>query len=467
MQTLGQKVRHLVGNGFGANLVEQTIEKVIMDVREGAKPKAAFFDPMDVILGGSVLGRTGPLTFQDMRRMAETPLIHSIVQTRVNQVASFAQPQRGPYERGFVIVDDRTGEKAGPESREIEQWLFTLGGEGFGEPNLATFVRKFLRDSLVLDQACAEIVKRLNGKPAYVVAVDAATIVRLKAGLEIFGPSQEPVFAQRLDGKIVDVFTDDEMMFGIRNPQTALGSRGYGMSELETLIRTVTAVQNTERYNSSLIAQGGTHKGILVVKGAPTGEEWEGFKRDFREAIRNAASVWRPPVLRIGEKGEIDWKELDQSNRDMEYAQLFDFLVKQACGVYQIDPGEVNFTTAPTGATTVFQGGDNGGEIKHRRGLQPLLAFLARVLTTDLIKPIDENLSVEFRGLTSSRKEDVEIRGVEVKSLKTVNEVRGEVGLDDLGERGDVILNEVWLKAGQPPEGTPFVDLLDNPENDA
>lgn len=472
MTTVGQRVRHIIGDSFGADVVEQRIEKAIQDAKEKAsEPESTFYDPMSLFMGREWLTKGNQaLGFEDLRNMATNPIIGSIIQTRINQIATYCTPRTGAYDVGFEIKsEDREAKDDMEQSAALREWVYKAGIPGYGESSLETFARKFMRDSLVLDQACAEIVPRYNKLPAYLVAVDSATIRKLRASLNYATPnnSQEALYCQVIQDTITTQYPGQNMMFGVRNPQTDIAYAGYGLSELEMLVRVVTTILNTERYNSGQLTQGGTQKGILIVKGGVDTDQFKVFKREFREAIRNASSSWRPPVLKVGEDATVDWKTLDRSNRDMEYSQLFDFLVKQACGVYQVDPTEINWSTANSGASTVFEGNTAGKVTASRqRGLKPLLTFMANQLNTNFVQRADPRYRLEFTQLEEDRSTDSEIRAREVTTYKTINEERLELGMESLGPQGDIILNQYF--AGQAteeptkePESDPDTRIVD------
>jgi len=468
--TLSQRVRHIIGDSFGAEIVEANLEKAIRQAKESAAaPDAVFHDPFSMFLGQDWMGRSqgqqGNLRigFHELRRMAQNPIIGSIVQTRINQMAAFMKPQQDPYDLGFRISKFDKNEVGDDKFiKEMTMWLYTVGIPEFGEDLLETFCRKFMRDSLILDQGTAEIVFQRDKLPAYVVAVDAATVRRLKASLEYFVPNEDtPFYAQVLQDRVVAEFTQKQMIFGVRNATTSMHNAGYGMPELEILIRTVTTILNGERYNAGQLSQGGTAKGIMVVKGEADKAQMDSFRRDFREAIRNAAQYWRPPVLHVGKDGDIDWVQLDRSNRDMEYAQLMDFLVKEATSVFQMDPSEINWSVSSVGTTTTFESSQTPKQkMSLRRGLEPLLTFFANQLNTNLICRFDPTYVLEFVGMERQRKEDSEIRERETKSFRTVNEVRNELGLEEI-EGGDVILNVLFQNSGQTEEPSPLDEPLD------
>lgn len=451
MPTLSQRVRHMVGDAFGASLVEENIEKALKAVKERiAQPESHFYDQAQLFMGHEWLSKgQATATYEDLRAMAKNPIVGAIIQTRLNQVAAFCRPQLKDHELGYRVEPvDPEAKPDKARAEEISDWVYSMGTVGYGEPLLETFARKFIADSLILDQACAEVVHQRDGLPAYAVPVDGATIRRLKPSLEFPTPNDtKPWFAQVLGDKIVNTYTREEMIFAIRNPRTDIKSLGYGFSELETLIRTVSSIVNTEKYNSGQLLQGGTQKGVLVVRGDADQDQFNIFKRDFREAIRNAASQWRPPVLLVGKDAQVDWVTLDRSNRDMEYAALFDFLVKQACGVYQIDPAEINWSIGQTGTSVVFNGSQADQQLASKeRGLRPLLTFFFNTLNGHLISKLDPNYRLKHAGLDEDRQVEIENITKEAATLKTLNEVRADRNLPPL-KGGNIILNPVYLQA--------------------
>lgn len=451
--SIGTRLRHIIGDAFGAEIVEQNLEKAMKDMRDRAsapEPQSQFYDSVSMFMGTEWMQRKAEgLSMRDLRQMAKNPIIGSIIQTRKNQVASFCYPQKNEYDYGYIIKGVSDDDNKQTEAKQlVSDWVYHCGLIGYGEDLLETWARKFIEDSLVLDQGTTEIVNLRNKMPGYLVSNDAATIKRLEASLYYAEPKDEPLYVQVLDEQIKAQFTADQLIFGIRNPKTDITYCGYGMSELETLLRTVTTIINTERYNSGQLTQGGIQKGILVVKGDAAKDQVESFKRDFRETIRNAAAYWRPPVLHVSKDADVDWVTLDRSQRDMEYAQLFEFLVKQACGVYQIDPTEINWSISGANTTINYEGRqDDKVRNSQHRGLNPLLVFIANQLNSKVINRLDPRFRIEFAGLDRDKEADMKLLKDEVSTFKTVNEIRTARGLKSLGAPGDIILSDVFIKA--------------------
>lgn len=449
MASLSKRLRDSIGDSFGADVVEMNLEKAIEDMRvrsqRGPEPESQFYDPVSMFMGREWLQRTQEgLSSEDLRRMAKNPIVGSIIQTRKNQVASFCQPQKDEYDLGFVIEGHR-GKKLNEASRlNIVDWVQGCGLPGHGEPIMEGWVRKFIEDSLILDQATTEIVNARDGTPAYLVSVDAATVKRLPSSLN-YVQSDEPVFCQVIQEKIVAEYRHDQMIFAVRNEKTDLNYAGYGMSELETLIRTVSTIINAERYNSGQLQQGGMQKGFFVIKGEAGSDQVASFKRDLRETLRNGANLWSPPVLQISKDGEVKWEAMDRSQKDMEYSGLFEFLVKQACGIYQIDPSEVNWQIS--GHNQITYEGNNNQKVRNsqNKGLLPLLTFISNQLNMKVINRLDPAAHIAFKGYDRDKEADIKVAKDEVQYFKTVNEKRAELGLKPI-PGGDIILNEVFGK---------------------
>lgn len=459
-----KRLKGIIGSSLGADIVEYNLEKAVKDAEQKAlltaKPVSVFWDPWTLFMGREWLYRArSVLTFDDLRAMSRSPIIAAIIQTRLNQVAAFCSPSGYTGDYGFkvTIMGDATkkADKANEDLiRETTSWLSTAGYIGYGDKTLEDFARKFIRDSLTLDQACGEIVPRLNKMPAYLAAVDGATVRRTAKSLSYDSAPNDIHYVQVLDEVKRAEYTKEQLIFGVRNPQTDVRANGYGMSELEYLINLITIMANAEKYNSSQLAQGGTSKGMLVVKGEVDKTEIQSFRRDFRHAIQTAAVGWRPPVLHVGTGAEVDWTPLDRANKDMEYNQLFEFVVKLTTAVYQISPAEINWNIS-TGSRVTFQSGAKDVlNYSQDKGLRPLLKFFANQMNQALVR-FNPDLRMEFDGLTkSTATEEADLRMKEVASYKTLNEVRKEANLPEL-EGGDIVLNPIYAGAVKPPEPAP------------
>lgn len=424
--------------------IERAVEKAVNNKLNTDDSSTVFLDPFSLFMGDQwLLRKHENLTFSELRQMAQNPIIGSIVHTRLNQAAMFCKQSKG-YDYGFKITKkDAEGTLSTSEQKigqEISDFILNAGLDG-GESSLEMLVRKLLRDSLIIDQACAEVIFRRNKLPAYTVGVDGASIRKLKAALDPTYSEKTPIYAQVIDEKITNTYTDEQLIFGIRNPSSDIGRAGYGMSELELLITTITTLLNAEQYNSLALSQGGTQKGIMVIKGDVMTTEFEAFKSEFKRAVQNASRAWAPPIIRIGPTANVEWITLDRANKDIEYSQMFEYIVKLATGVYQIHPEEINWTIGASGASVSFNSGAKDRlQYSVDKGLRPLLRFLSNILSRYLVEKINPDYRFEFTGLGTSQVDEIDLRIKEIQNYKTVNEIRVEAGLQGI-DGGDIILN--------------------------
>lgn len=455
-------------------------------------PKSWFFDPLSLQYSLGYKDRRYSVTFDTLKRIAaQLAVISAIVNTRSAQVAAFTQPYRWTKSLGFIIrhkdPDHRTTPAEVAFIKELEQFVLNCGR---AEPNpfstvqrddLDAFIRKIVRDSLTYDQCAAEIVYDRSGLPYEFYAVDATTIRYASddryTGINSsytdrpgFVPSipsrtsglhegrqygyqtasgQAVRYMQIVNGQIQNVYGDRDLAFGIRNPRTDLYIQGYGYGELEQLITIVTAHLNAESYNSKFFTQGSTPKGILNLKGDNwTPDMLEGFKRQWASNVAGVENSWRTPIL---QSEGLDWVPLAQSNQEMEFGRWMEYLLKVSCGVYLIDPAEINFDLhGGVQQTPLFESSQEWKlKASRDRGLKPLLRFLAKMLNKNIIDRIDDHFTLEFAGLDEmSEQEKHEMTIEQISSYKTLNEARRTMDLPDL-PFGDVPMNPVYFTAMQ------------------
>jgi len=289
-------------------------------------PRTRFFDPLTLMYSAGYRERRFSVSFDALRAIVkQVPIIASIITTRVNQVAAFAQPYRENKQVGFQIRFKDDGHQPSDEEKEqirrLEQMIMACGFgpnpySPYPRDDFETFLRKFTTDSLTLDQACAEITPDTYGRPYEFRAVDAATI-RLAATFEGFrgsgpnrlqreqftdgfqerwkkvygeefgGMTSDQVFSiQLLHGRIENIFSYNDLAFCVRNPETNIWNNGYGTSELEKALNAVLGMLWGEIYNRAFFKQGSAPKGLINIKGDEISEaQMESFRRAWYAMI--------------------------------------------------------------------------------------------------------------------------------------------------------------------------------------
>jgi hypothetical protein len=388
-------------------------------------------------------------------------VIAAIVATRVNQVSTFSQPARFTKDGvGFEIsLRDPKKQPSDDQKQVILALESFLENCGFSydpaRDNFDTLLRKILRDSLVYDQMCFEIVPDRMGRPAEIYAVDAATV--RAASTDQVGedgyvhPTTKDAdgikWVQVLDGSVLEEFTGKELAFSVRNPRTDINIQPYGFSELEVLIHQITSHLWAEEYNSKYFSQGGTTKGILNLKGQNISkEQLDAFRRQWTAQVAGMTGAWKTPVVSVD---GLEYINVSQSNREMEYEMWMNYLINICCAVYQIDPAEINFPNRG-GSGGGSGGGLGDGGIEDRlknskdKGLRPLLRFVESVVNRYIIRRFSSDYSFNFVGLDKeSEKEKLEIVDKSVRTHRTINEIRREKDLDPIDD-GDIILDPTY-----------------------
>ena len=170
----------LTGNDPDAILkAMKHIEEIKKEKNEG-QIKSFLYAPENEMLGA--WGHRTPMkivSFRTLRHMARTPIIKTIINTRVDQVARFSEPSENEQEKGWMIRKKRGYGKEDKETvKEITKSVVE-GGLGISAWEFDSFdqiLRMITRDSLEVDQICMEIVGDKRGRPVEFLPVDAATI---------------------------------------------------------------------------------------------------------------------------------------------------------------------------------------------------------------------------------------------------------------------------------------------------
>ncbi len=428
----------------------------------GQEPRGLLYDPFALIDQLGYRDRPSPLTYNTLREMAKrVPTYTGIIQTRMTQISSFGQRQEEKRDAGFGVV--MRDHKAHPtpqdkiRMRELEDWLLQTGTTWSpGRDNFRTFLRKIARDSLDLDQCVFEIVRNRKGLPAEFYAMDAATIrlADVPPGAEAQQDPDQTKFVQVYDEIIITEYASHELCFGIRNPRTDIRVNGYGFSELEMIINTITAQLWAFEYNKRQFSQGALVNGVMNFKGTVPDRKLDAFRRAWKMMISGVSNAHRVPMTNVE---ELQWIDFQKNNRDMEYSAWMDFLIKITCAVMQFDPAEINFNYGNSGGGGQMFGTPVDRKLKESkdRGLRPLLKDIQNWINVHLIWPLDPYMQLKFFGLDAKDATDVvDMQAKEVKFKKTVDELRAEDDLEPLpnGE-GAIILDPTFMQAKQAAAG--------------
>lgn len=438
------------GDGAGAD------QDPVVDYTD-EQSRAVFWDPFVVLEQLGYKEKPSSITYNTLRHIVwKVPLIQGIILTRISQVSSFAEPVKNLFATGFRITPREDDVSLSPAdrkfARQMTEMFLTCGvtKNPINRPPFEQFLREQTRDTMTFDQHCFEVVRNRQGKPAKFSSVDASTI-RLADTEKVYYDDSEtdnPYTVQIYDNQVVEEWQREELAFCIRNPSTDIRNYGYGIGEPEMIVAAITAFLHGFDYNARFFSQGSVAKGLLNIKGPVNKRLLAGFRRQWHRMISGIENAWRSPVLN---SEEVQWLNMHQSNRDMEFSEFMDFLIKLIAAVYLMDPIEVGFKYGNTGQQrAMFEGANKQKLVESKdKGLKPLLRHLARNFTNYIVRPIDADWKFEFVGLDAKTPEELaDLNSKRVKTTHTVNELREEWDLPPL-EHGDTILDPVYMQAVQ------------------
>ena len=445
--------------------------------------KSFFIDPLQFNSNLGYKDKMFSLSYETLKRMSKTPIINSIIKTRKNQVADFAEPQEDKYSTGFVIrkkAKNGIAQKMSETDKKIA-WGITeflmRGGNStqWDSDDFDTFIRKLVEDTLTYDQMTFEIIRARRGTIEGFIATDASTFRVAdsyfdkdydnsffeRRGADIqkersdFGPEvhgYRPAYVQIYQNAKVNEFYPWELCFGVRNPSTSIHANGYGCSELEELINIVTSMLYSDEYNRRFFSQGSAPKGLLRVKGSNNEAALQQFRQQWQSMITGVMQGWKTPVV----EADIEWIDMQKTNRDMEYSSWMEYLIKVACAVYNIDPVEIGWDISRgSGNTGLFEGSE-AERLEHSKdkGLYPLLKFIQRKINKYIVEQLNPDFEFVFVGMNGmSVDKELELDIKKVNSFMTVNEIREKYDLNRLDIPGaDLPENSILLQAKNSEE---------------
>ena len=444
-------------------------------------PKAIHFDPFDLVAAMGFRERPTALTFSAMEMVGRgMPVVADVVQTRVKQISMFCEIPDDRHSPGFRVRNRnwRTKPMTKAEKKEadrLEQLVLHTGHWDPEQPHqsvpLRTFSSQFMSDSLIFDQATFEVVPDRTGKPSYMSIVDPSTIRLIDPGTRDRG---DPFAVQVINGAIAESFTDDELAFCIRNPRSGIRSFGYGTAEIETLVREITGFRWGMDYNRRFFSQGSATKGVLNFKGAIPDKHLQAFRRQWYAMVSGVTNAWRTPITNAE---ELQWINMQMSNRDMEYSSWMDFLIKIVCARYNIATEEVNFSYGNTGQSQAMGSAPIEEKLQASKdlGLRPLVRWFFQCLNMHFVQRINPDFEVYPYGLDQKGVEaETDLLQKQTKFILTVNEARDRFEMPPLpDDKGDVILDPTWLQYVQAKEAAaqedgdeddPYMDEDEDPD---
>jgi Phage portal protein len=368
--------------------------------------------------------------------------------------ASHSELVRGAIDirRGQVAVAEWDILPADPEkeySKVLQQQIKTL----FDTPNptrnsFRNFTEPVVEDILVLDAGSIEKVRNLRGQIAQLWSVDGGEV---RVAKYWDGDPDEARYFWYPDGRMRTSWKNEDFVYMMSRPAT---HRVVGLATLEVLKLTVDRELGADAYNSRQV-QSAAPDGMLDLGEGVRSDKVEKFKTYWQTEILGKSAM----AIIGGSKG-ANFLQFRKSNRDMQFAEWQNYLLRKTALVFGLAAQDLNAVTDVNRASAgVFQ------ENTEDRGLRPLLGLVGDYYTREVVWDEgfggrDNNLKFAFTKL--NLREDLNTAKVyEIQSggipTRTVNELRKKDGLEPWGPEFDVPMvtvgNQVLSLASVPTAG--------------
>lgn len=427
---------------------------------------------------GDYFEKPGAFGFDMMRSMVDrTDILSAIILTRVRQAERFCRTQENGKGPGFEIrLRDREANVGTDEKNTIRvmQDFFTHCGmesnprarARLKRDNFTSFMKKQVRDTLTLDSAPIETEYKRNKKLGMdgFYAVDGATI-RLCTEQGYRGDDEIRAL-QVVQGQLRAAYTFDDLIYVPRNPRSDVLVGGYGMSETELLIKTVTNILNAVSYNGKFFDSNSIPKGLLHLSGNYDSKDLAAFKRQWTGMVKGVSNAWAMPVMvSKDQESKASFENFGVDIDEMAFSKWLTFLTSIACAIYSIAPEEINFESF-----SAKNGGLSGGNDTEEKmvsskdkGFRPLLSYFEDTFSDFIVADFSDKYVFRFTGLDE---EDEKQKWERQKLSWTPNELRAQDNMPAIDDAwGDAPLNASLVGAwqaehqqGQEDYGQPGAD---------
>jgi phage portal protein BeeE len=331
-----------------------------------------------------------------------------------------------------------------PWSRPLQDYLTKL----FRTPNPATqsfrgFIEPVLEDLLVLDAGCIEKEFLLNGMVGRLHFVDGATI-RVSTIWDGEDP-EEPRYFWYPDGQERARLTNRELVYLMDSPTTY---RVVGLSPLETLKMAVDSELGASAYNDRQM-RAPTPDGMLDLGENARPDQVEKFKNFWRAEVAGMGAL-----AIVGGTKNPKFLQFRGNNRDMQFLEWQEYLVRKIAAVYQLAPQDLMLERDVNRSTSEVQ-----QENTEDRGLRPLLGLISDYLTREVVWDLSfggesNNLAFQFTALNlkeSMTRAQINRYAAGGISWKTPNEARRDDGRPPIGDPNDESnpMNKILVNASR------------------
>lgn len=420
------------------------LTKALSGDRPGAKEPKARTEPLVSGLGagGPYIPKPG-IPMAALRQLAtRIEVAQAIHRTRRRQVQRFSQISLHDDSVGWRLIhaDPNHGDLLPAES-DYMRWLsrvLSCGGVEFdamqrrrkGRHSFRTFLSLLVDDSLTFDHAVVETVP-LMGKPgmdAFWMRDSSTFYLSTTFGEE--DPDDVFMFQDAAGGMTGSTeFHYDEVALFQRNLNTDLERQGYGISELESSLETMTNMLQAMAFTREGLDNNAIPRGILVLSGQYDHTQLAAFQAAWQAKLRGVQNAFAMPVLTSrGQQGAVEYVQTGQPLGEMAFAKWIALQSSIMCSIYGMDPAEIGMESFSADKSSL-SGNDTAERLAAARdkGLAPLLADIEDFISDNLLARFWPDARLKFCGLNPG---DEEAKAKERARLSSIDELRATLGME-------------------------------------
>lgn len=423
-------------------------------------------DEWQVVQQGDYWEKPG-ISMEQLKAIVDrTEVVGAIIQTRVRQLLRFCQPaESGTDKPGFTITHIDQGHKLTDEDKKnitfLTQFIMNCGSESdprkrkrLKRDSFPQFMAKVGRDSLRYDSVGIETEwkgdkgKGIDG----FYAVDGSTI-RL-CPENGFRGDEEKFAVQIIGGTVRAAYGYDDLIYEPRNPRADVNVSGYGMPEVEYVVKSITGFLNGMTSNMKVF-DSSMPRGFFNMIGNVSAEDLAAFRQYWNALVRGVENRGAVPVLTSKDaESKITFERIDAEPDEMMFSKWMTFLTSIICAYFGMSPAEIHIDSFTAGNTSALAGSDLAEKIASSKdsGLRPLLMYFQNLITDFIISTFNPNYCFRWTGLDP---DDIDKTFELRKTVLTVDELRSDLKYDPIGNGlGDCPVNQSlvtpWLQLNMP-----------------
>ncbi len=346
------------------------------------------------------------------------PVLRSCVNYRKRQINSLAWDITP---KNVSPTDDTKKKK---EVENVKEFFQHPTGDK--NSTMRTFIDQIIEDIIVLDSVAVYRRKNRGGGIYGYQPIDAATIELILYEDGTIPQPPAPAFIQKVRGQVTTKLTSDELIYRVMNPRT---NTPYGLSNVETLVITITTALKLSAYNLNYFTEGNIPEGFVELpKDIASNPDQLKLWQEAWDAMMSGDPRGQRKIKFLPEG--MKFTPLKKTD-DMKFEQFEKWLMMVTCSVMEVTPQSIGMQSGVVKGAVEAE-----WQIGKERGLYPLASLLKEIFDSIIQEDLGHNdLEWVWTNLNPSNlQEEADVFSTLVKSgAVSVDEYRIGQGMTPIG----------------------------------